>query len=51
MAEPTPKGRRLVQRLSSTIESHYQWLESSLGKQKLSELYTLLDELIELEQP
>ena len=49
--EATAKGRRLVERLSTTIETHYHWLEQSLGKQKLAQLYTLLDELIELEQP
>jgi homoprotocatechuate degradation regulator HpaR len=51
VVEATAKGRRLVDRLSTAIEAHYQWLEASLGKQKLTELYTLLDELIELEQP
>lgn len=51
VVEATAKGRRLVDRLSGAIEAHYQWLESSLGKQKLAELYSLLDELIELEQP
>ena len=41
----------MVDRLAGTIETHYQWLEKSLGKQKLAQLYELLDELIELEQP
>ncbi len=49
--EATPAGRKLVKRLSSSIESHYDWLESSLGKAKLAQLYELLDELIALEQP
>ncbi|MBS0339596.1 MAG: homoprotocatechuate degradation operon regulator HpaR [Proteobacteria bacterium] len=49
--EATAAGRQLVKRLSSTVEAHYAWLESSLGKTKLSQLYTLLDELIALEQP
>src|SRR5689334_10133920 len=49
--QATPKGLKMVDRLSHTIESHYQWLEKSLGKQKLAELYVLLDQLIELEQP
>jgi homoprotocatechuate degradation regulator HpaR len=49
--EATPAGRKLVKRLSSSIESHYEWLESSLGKAKLARLYELLDELIALEQP
>ena len=41
----------MVQRLSGTVEGHYQWLERSLGKQKLAQLYGLLDELIALEHP
>jgi hypothetical protein len=41
----------MVERLSTTIETHYQWLEKSLGKQKLAQLYELLDQLIALEQP
>lgn len=49
--EATAAGRKLVKRLSSTVEAHYAWLESSMGKQKLAQLYTLLDELIALEQP
>jgi homoprotocatechuate degradation regulator HpaR len=49
--EATAKGRRLVEKLSHTVESHYQWMEQALGKQKLAQLYALLDELIELEQP
>lgn len=51
VVQATPKGLKLVDRLSHTIEAHYQWLEKSLGKQKLTQLYELLDELIELEQP
>jgi homoprotocatechuate degradation regulator HpaR len=51
VVEATAKGRKLVDKLSTTIEMHYQWLEQSLGKQKLAQLYSLLDELIELEGP
>ena len=40
-----------MQTLSHTIEAHYAWVESQLGKPKLSQLYALLDELIALEQP
>ena len=42
---------KLVNKLSSSIEAHYQWMEQSLGKDKLGHLYELLDELIALEQP
>ncbi|MDM0046604.1 homoprotocatechuate degradation operon regulator HpaR [Variovorax dokdonensis] len=49
--DATPAGRKLVKRLSFSIESHYEWLETSLGKAKLAQLYELLDELIALEQP
>lgn len=51
VVEATAKGRKMVARLSTTIETHYQWLERSLGKQKLAQLYELLDQLIALEQP
>jgi hypothetical protein len=47
----TAKGLRLVEKLSLAIESHYAWMDKSLGTEKLSQLYALLDELIELEQP
>ena len=46
---PTSKGRRLVQKLSHSIEAHYAFMEGSLGKNKLAQLYALLDEVIELE--
>ncbi|MDM0038994.1 homoprotocatechuate degradation operon regulator HpaR [Variovorax sp. J22G21] len=49
--EATPQGKKLVKRLSTTIEAHYAWLEASMGKAKLGELYVLLDQLIALEQP
>jgi DNA-binding MarR family transcriptional regulator len=51
VVEATAKGSKMVERLSSSVEGHYQWLEQSLGKQKLAQLYALLDELIALEQP
>ena len=50
VVEATPKGLKLVQKLSRTIEEHYGWMEKSIGKQKLAELYELLDEVIELER-
>jgi homoprotocatechuate degradation regulator HpaR len=50
VVEATPKGLKLVEKLSRTIEEHYGWMEKSIGKQKLAELYDLLDEVIELER-
>jgi homoprotocatechuate degradation regulator HpaR len=50
VVQATPRGLKMVERLSEPVEAHYQWLERSLGKQKLSQLYELLDELIALEQ-
>jgi len=47
----TTAGLALVDTLSQTIEAHYAWMESQLGKPKLTQLYALLDELIALEQP
>ncbi len=46
----TARGLKLVEKLSQTVEAHYGWMEESLGKHKLSQLYALLDEVIELEQ-
>ena len=40
-----------MEKLSHTVEAHYQVMEQALGKQKLAQLYALLDELIDLEQP
>lgn len=51
VVEATSKGLKMVERLSCSIEGHYRWLEKSLGKQKLAQLYGLLDELIALEHP
>jgi homoprotocatechuate degradation regulator HpaR len=51
VVEATPRGVKLVKKLSSSIEAHYRWMEESLGKEKLAQLYGLLDELIALEQP
>src|SRR5437868_14290012 len=38
VVEATAKGRKMVERLSGNVEAHYQWLEKSLGKQKLAQL-------------
>ena len=51
VVEPTANGRKLVQKLSHSIEAHYAFMETSLGKNKLKQLYSLLDAVIELEQP
>ena len=47
----TDKGMQLVARLSQSIEAHDAWMEKSLGKQQLAQLYELLDKVIGLEQP
>ena len=47
----TPAGLKLVRTLSLTIEAHYAWMESQLGKARLAQLYTLLDSVIALEVP
>jgi homoprotocatechuate degradation regulator HpaR len=50
VVKATARGRLLVRKLSTTIEDHYQRLELTMGKDKLARLYTLLDELIAMEQ-
>ena len=47
----TPAGLKRVATLSETIESHYQWMEAQLGKERLAQLYGLLDSVIALEAP
>lgn len=47
----TAEGLAKVQALSQTIEAHYAWMETQLGKTQLSALYDLLDRLIALEVP
>lgn len=49
VVEATEKGKQLVSTLSQTIAAHYAWMEQSLGKENLSQLYALLDKVIELE--
>ena len=51
VVEATDKGMQLVDTLSQTIEAHYAWMEKTLGKQRLAQLYELLDKVIALEQP
>ena len=45
----TQLGLSKVAKLSQAIEAHYVWMESELGKQKLAQLYQLLDAVIQLE--
>jgi homoprotocatechuate degradation regulator HpaR len=45
----TALGLSKVAKLSEAIEAHYAWMESELGKQKLAQLYQLLDAVIQLE--
>jgi hypothetical protein len=45
----TQLGLSKVAKLSEAIEAHYAWMESELGKQKLAQLYQLLDAVIQLE--
>jgi homoprotocatechuate degradation regulator HpaR len=47
----TAQGLAKVQALQETIEAHYAWMEQQLGKNKLGQLYALLDEMIALEAP
>ncbi|MBA2960671.1 MULTISPECIES: homoprotocatechuate degradation operon regulator HpaR [Ramlibacter] len=49
VVEATAKGRRLVDKLSHTVEAHYAWMERSLGAANLEHLYQLLDAVIALE--
>lgn len=47
----TPRGKRMVKKLSVAIEDHYVAMEQALGAERLGQLYALLDCVIALEQP
>ncbi|RZA12098.1 MAG: homoprotocatechuate degradation operon regulator HpaR [Lysobacteraceae bacterium] len=47
----TARGKRLVAKLSGTVEAHYAWMEQTLGTRQLEQLYSLLDAVIALELP
>ncbi len=49
VVEATARGAAVVGQLSHAIEAHYARMERALGRHKLSQLYALLDEVIELE--
>ena len=51
MVAATAKGLKIVEKLAHKVEAHYDWMEKSLGREKLAQLYALLDDVIELEQP
>ena len=51
VVEATAKGRRMVLKLSQAIEAHYQMLEQTMGKEALSRLYALLDQVIAIDAP
>src|SRR3954465_1637727 len=39
VVQATPRGKRLVAKLSCSIEEHYLWMEQSLGPERLAGLY------------
>ena len=45
------KGKRLVAQLAQSIEAHYSQMEAALGKERLMQLYALLDEVISISLP
>ena len=49
VVQATARGRALVRRLSTSIEAHYAGMEDALGKERLADLYALLDAVIRLE--
>jgi homoprotocatechuate degradation regulator HpaR len=45
------KGKRLVGKLAESIEAHYNSMETTLGKARLTQLYGLLDDVIAMPVP
>jgi len=50
VVQATPQGLRKVEQLAPSVQAHYEQLERALGKDRLTQLYALLDELIALEE-
>ncbi|MEY2952338.1 MAG: homoprotocatechuate degradation operon regulator HpaR, partial [Pseudomonadota bacterium] len=50
VVQATAQGLARVGELSSAIETHYAAIEATLGKDRLVQLYALLDALIAMEQ-
>lgn len=48
LVHATPAGRSLVSELSLSIEAQYRDLAGHLGRERLSQLYALLDDLLTL---
>lgn len=42
----TPKGRRLIAEIAPESEARYDFIESQVGRDKLTQLYDLLDHLV-----
>ncbi len=51
VVQATPAGLALVAQLAAPIETHYVAMEQLLGKDKLIELYDLLDAVIAMDRP
>ena len=49
LVRATPKAKRLVNKLATSIEAHYAAMEQVLGTAQLKQLYKLLDAIIALE--
>ena len=50
MVQATPQGLQRVEQLAPAVQAHYRQLEQQLGKERLAQLYELLDALIALEE-
>lgn len=51
VVQATAAGLELVKLLAAPIETHYATMEQLLGKEKLTELYDLLDAVIAMDRP
>ena len=51
VVELTPKSRKLVEKMAARIDARYDLIESHLGPQVLTQLFTLLDQVAALPDP
>lgn len=48
LVKPTQKSLQIVLSMKAPLDAYYQWLEEQLGSQNISQLYQLLDTILNL---
>ena len=48
LVKPTQKSLQIVESMKAPLEAYYQWLEVQLGSENISQLYRLLDTILDM---